>query len=97
MFMLGGDWSLFPKGRLIQKISSVAQLLPFQSLPKLLDPSLIFRDGYSFCLCRTALTPWQALTCFPSLTGEQILYYLLFAVDRTVRRRTYLSLWEQSP
>lgn len=38
MLILGGDYSLFPRVRLLQKISSLAQLLPFQSLPQILDP-----------------------------------------------------------
>ena len=44
MFILGGDYTLFPGGRLLQKISSLAQLLPFRSLPQILDPSLRFVD-----------------------------------------------------
>lgn len=42
IFLLGGDYSLFPRVRLLQKISSLAQLLPFQSPPQILDPSLRF-------------------------------------------------------
>lgn len=44
MFLLGGDYGMFPRVRLLQKISSLAQLLPFQSLPQILDPSLRFVD-----------------------------------------------------
>ena len=45
MFLLGGDYSLFPRVRLLQKISSLAQLLPFQSLPQILDLSLRCRSS----------------------------------------------------
>lgn len=38
MFILGGDYIMFPRLRLLQKIRSLAQLLPFQSLPQILDP-----------------------------------------------------------
>ena len=44
MFILGGDYIMFPRLRLLQKISSLAQLLPLQSLPQILDPSLRFVD-----------------------------------------------------
>ena len=50
MFILGGDYSLFPRVRLLQKISSDAQLLPFQSLPKILDPALSFVDPLKFLI-----------------------------------------------
>lgn len=50
MFILGGDYSLFPRVRLLQKISSLAQLLPFQSLPKILDPALSFVDPLKFLI-----------------------------------------------
>ena len=50
MFLLGGDYSLFPRVRLLQKISSLAQLLPFQSLPQILDPSLRFVDPLKFLI-----------------------------------------------
>lgn len=40
MFILGGDYTMFPRVRLLQKISSLAQLLSFQPLPQILDPSL---------------------------------------------------------
>ena len=40
MFILGGDYTLFPRGRLLQKISSLANSFPSQSLPQILDPSL---------------------------------------------------------
>lgn len=93
---LGGCKHLCLRGSYPKK----SKLLPQQielSHPLLDPPSFCVQDGDSFCLCRTALTPWQALTSFPSLTGEQILYYWLFAVDRTkesvlVRRRTLLLL-----
>lgn len=52
MFILGGDYSLFPRVRLLQKISSLAQLLPFQSLPQILDPSLRFFFLSSFLSLR---------------------------------------------
>ncbi|KAK4337467.1 hypothetical protein NitaMp106 (mitochondrion) [Nicotiana tabacum] len=50
MFILGGDYSLFPRVRLLQKISSLAQLLPFQSLPQILDPALSFVDPLKFLI-----------------------------------------------
>ena len=50
MFILGGDYSLFPRVRLLQKISSLAQLLPFQSLPKIMDPALSFVDPLKFLI-----------------------------------------------
>lgn len=50
MFILGGETSLFPRVRLLQKISSLAQLLPFQSLPHILDPSLRFVDPLKFLI-----------------------------------------------
>lgn len=50
MFILGGDYSLFPRVRLLKKISSLAQLLPFQSLPQILDPSLRFVDPLKFLI-----------------------------------------------
>lgn len=50
MFILGGDYSLFPRVRLLQKISSLAQFLPFQSLPQILDPSLRFVDPLKFLI-----------------------------------------------
>lgn len=50
MFILGGDYSLFPRVRLLQKINSLAQLLPFQSLPKILDPALSFVDPLKFLI-----------------------------------------------
>lgn len=49
-FLLGGDYSLFPRVRLLQKISSLAQLLPFQSPPQILDPSLRFVDPLKFLI-----------------------------------------------
>lgn len=58
MFILGGDYSLFPRVRLLQKISSLAQLLPFQSLPQILDPSLRFLFLSSF------LSRWRILLFF---------------------------------
>lgn len=45
MFILGGDYSLFPRVRLLQKISSLAQ-----SLPQILDPSLRFVDPLKFLI-----------------------------------------------
>ena len=50
MFLLGGDYSLFPKVRLLTKISSDAQLLSFQSLPSILDPSRLFVDLLFFLI-----------------------------------------------
>lgn len=50
MFILGGDYIMFPRLRLLQKISSLAQLLPFQSLPQILDPSLRFVDPLKFLI-----------------------------------------------
>lgn len=50
IFLLGGDYSLFPRVRLLQKISSLAQLLPFQSPPQILDPSLRFVDPLKFLI-----------------------------------------------
>ena len=50
MFILGGDYIMFPRLRLLQKISSLAQLLPFQSLPQILDPSLRFVDPLNFLI-----------------------------------------------
>nr|BAO50918.1 putative uncharacterized protein [Hevea brasiliensis] len=50
MFILGGDYSLFPRVRLLQKISSLTQLLPCQSLPQILDPSLRFVDPLKFLI-----------------------------------------------
>ncbi|KAF3648737.1 hypothetical protein FXO38_18035, partial [Capsicum annuum] len=35
---------------LLQKISSLAQLLPFQSLPKIMDPALSFVDPLKFLI-----------------------------------------------
>lgn len=45
MFILGGDYSLFPRVRLLQKISSLSQ-----SLPQILDPSLRFVDPLKFLI-----------------------------------------------
>lgn len=45
IFILGGDYSLFPRVRLLQKISSLAQ-----SLPQILDPSLRFVDPLKFLI-----------------------------------------------
>lgn len=50
MFILGGDYIMFPRLRLLQKISSLAQLLPFQSLSQILDPSLRFVDPLKFLI-----------------------------------------------
>lgn len=50
MFILGGDYSLFPRVRLLQKISSLTQLLPCQSLPQILDLSLRFVDPLKFLI-----------------------------------------------
>lgn len=50
MFILGGDYTMFPRGRLLQKISSLAQLLSFQPLPQILDPSLRFVDPLKFLI-----------------------------------------------
>lgn len=50
MFILGGDYSLFPRVRLLQKIRSLPQWLPFQSLPQILDPSLRFVDPLKFLI-----------------------------------------------
>ncbi|PHT42533.1 hypothetical protein CQW23_16558 [Capsicum baccatum] len=50
MFILGGDYSLFPRVRLLQKISSLSQLLPFQSLPKIMDPALSFIGPLKFLI-----------------------------------------------
>lgn len=50
MFVLGGDYSKFPRVRLLQKISSLPQLLPFQSLTQILDPSLGFVDPLKFLI-----------------------------------------------
>lgn len=50
MFILGGDYIMFPRLRLLQKIRSLAQLLPFQSLPQILDPFLRFVDPLKFLI-----------------------------------------------
>lgn len=50
IFLLGGDYSLFPRVRLLQKIRSLAQLLPFQSLPQILDPAPRFIDPLKFII-----------------------------------------------
>jgi hypothetical protein len=44
-FILGGNYSLFPRVRLLQKIRSLAQ-----SLPQILDPSLRFVDPLKFLI-----------------------------------------------
>ena len=44
MFLLGGETIMLPRLGLLQKISSRDQLLPFQSLPQIQDPSLRFVD-----------------------------------------------------
>ena len=45
MFILGGDYIMFPRLRLLQKIRSLAQ-----SLPHILDPSLRFVDPLKFLI-----------------------------------------------
>ena len=45
MFILGGDYIMFPRLILLQKISSLAQ-----SLPQILDPSLRFVDPLKFLI-----------------------------------------------
>ena len=45
MFILGGDYIMFPRLRLLQKIRSLAQLLP-----QILDPSLRFVDPLKFLI-----------------------------------------------
>lgn len=45
MFILGGDYSLFPRVRLLQKIRSLPQ-----SLPQIQDPSLWFVDPLKYLI-----------------------------------------------
>ncbi|KAK4366292.1 hypothetical protein RND71_014172 [Anisodus tanguticus] len=45
MFILSGDYSLFPKARLLQKISSLAQLLS-----QILDHAFSFVDPLKFLI-----------------------------------------------
>lgn len=53
MFILGGDYIMFPRLRLLQKISSLAQ-----SLPQILDPSLRFVDPFLILLKDFCLILW---------------------------------------
>lgn len=88
MFILGGDYSLFPRGRLLKKISSLAQLLPFQPLPQILDPSLRFVDSLKFLIL---LKPFCLILCPQNIELTSCQFNLLMNLNHLLKPSIILA------